>query len=204
MDVQELAPGLWRWTAFHPEWKEEVGSVYYEAPDAVVLVDPLVPQDEPKRFWSALDRDIERRAKPVHVLITTFWHTRSAREVAERYGAHVWAPSRGRGAIERRARTVTDVFRPDDELPGGVVPAKTARGAEVVFWIPTHKSLVTGDVIIGGLKLCPKSWLPEKVSLDQLRDSLRPLLELPVERVLVSHGDPVLSGGREALVQILS
>src|SRR5207248_8727865 len=37
MQVQELAPGLWRWTAFYPEWKDVVGSVYYETADAVVL-----------------------------------------------------------------------------------------------------------------------------------------------------------------------
>jgi hypothetical protein len=38
----------------------------------------------------------------------------------------------------------------------------------------------------------------------QLRKALRPLLELPIEMVLVSHGEPVLSGGREALAKALS
>ena len=33
---------------------------------------------------------------------------------------------------------------------------------------------------------------------------LAPLLDLPVERVLTSHGDPVLSGGREALARVLA
>jgi len=29
MDVQELRPGLWRWTARHPEWDDrEVSSAY--------------------------------------------------------------------------------------------------------------------------------------------------------------------------------
>lgn len=205
--MQELAPGLWRWTAFHPEWKEDVGSVFYEAPDAVVLVDPLVPPDDADRFWRALDRDARASGKPVHVLVTVFWHTRSTREIAERYGARVWAPTRGRPAIERRAGAVTDAYRPDDELPGGVVPFKTARAAEVVFWIPSHHTVVPGDVIIGaqdgGLRLCPASWLPEKTSLDQLSDSLRPLLALQAERVLVSHGEPVLTGGRQALARML-
>jgi len=206
--VDELAPGLWRWTAFHPEWKEDVGCVYYEAPDAVVLVDPLVPADDAERFWRDLDRDVEASGKPMHVLITVFWHVRSTREVAERYGAQVWAPSRGRGAIERRAGAVSDVFRPGDELPGGVVPFATARAAEVVFWLPAHRAVVPGDVILGagkgGLRLCPASWLPEKSSLAQLAESLRPLLDLPVERVLVSHGEPVLTGGRDALARMLT
>jgi hypothetical protein len=32
---------------------------------------------------------------------------------------------------------------------------------------------------------------------------LRPLLDLPVQRVLVSHGRPVLRGGKRALEQVL-
>ena len=31
MELRELRPGLWRWTAFHPEWRQEVGSVAYAA-----------------------------------------------------------------------------------------------------------------------------------------------------------------------------
>ena len=33
---------------------------------------------------------------------------------------------------------------------------------------------------------------------------LRPLLDLPVEMVLVSHGEPVLRGGRTAIERALS
>ena len=137
------------------------------------------------------------------MLITIFWHTRSAREVAEHYGARIWAPSRGRAAVERRSGLVSDAVRPGGKLPGGVEAFSTARGTEVVYWIPEHRALVPGDVILGGLRLCPESWLPGKTGLDELRASLRPLLDLPVERVLVSHGEPVLAGGRAALAQAL-
>src|SRR5206468_8959668 len=55
MDVLEIAPGLWRWTAYHDEWKEDVGSTYCETTDGVVLVDPLVPHADQDRFWRSLD-----------------------------------------------------------------------------------------------------------------------------------------------------
>jgi len=42
VQVSEIAPGLWRWTAYHEELRQDVGCVYVEAPDAVCLVDPLV------------------------------------------------------------------------------------------------------------------------------------------------------------------
>jgi hypothetical protein len=39
------------------------------------------------------------------------------------------------------------------------------------------------------------------MSRDELRAALAPLLDLPVEQVLVSHGEPVLENGREELVR---
>ena len=207
MDVLEISPGLWRWTGRHEEWKEDVGSVYVETPDGAVLVDPLVPPDGGDNFWRSLDRDVERAGGKLHVLLTVFWHTRHTREMVERYRARVWAPARGRAAIERRAGTVTDAFRPDDELPGGIRPLRTARAAEVVFWLSEHQALVPGDVLVGdgegGIRMCPASWLPEKVDHAKLAESLRPLLELPVERVLLSHGEPVLANGQAALAGAL-
>ena len=210
MDVLELASGLWRWTAFHEEWREDVGSVYCETADGVVLIDPLVPEaeEEAARFWRALDRDVSRVDGDVHVLVTVFWHTRSAAAMVERYGARVWAPNRGRAAIARRAGVVTDAFGRDDPLPGGLLSFPTARAAEVVFWIPDHRALVPGDALLGdgagGIRMCPASWLPAGKGHAELAASLQPLLELPVERVLLSHGTPVLADGRAALAAALA
>lgn len=201
MDVQEVRPGLWRWTAYHPEWRQEVGSVACAGPRDLVLIDPLLPSDD---AIDALVRDV---GKPVSVLVTVYWHTRSADLVARRHDARVLAPSGGRAAVRRRAPTI-EAFRPGDPLPGGVHALPTARSSEVVYWLPGHRAVVPGDVLLGdpdgGLRLCPRSWLPEGTSLDALRGSLRPLLDLPVARVLVSHGDPVLRNGRAALERTLA
>ena len=210
MDVLELANGLWRWTTFHEEWREDVGSVYCETADGVVLIDPLVPdaEEEAARFWRALDRDVSRVGGDVHVLVTVFWHTRSAAAIVERFGARVWAPNRGRAAIARRAGVVTDAFGWDDPLPGGLLSFPTARAAEIVFWIPEHRALVPGDALLGdgagGIRMCPVSWLPAGKGHAELAASLRPLLDLPVERVLLSHGTPVLADGGAALAAALA
>ena len=81
MDVEQLADGLWRWTA------QEVGCVYYEAPDAVVLFDPLVPSGEEERFLRYLDRDVERLGLPVSILLTDTTNERSAPFLRKRYRA---------------------------------------------------------------------------------------------------------------------
>jgi glyoxylase-like metal-dependent hydrolase (beta-lactamase superfamily II) len=209
MEVTRFADGLWRWTAYYEEWRDTVGCVYYEAPDAIVLIDPLVPAEasEATRFWKALDRDVARVALPVHVYITVFWHVRSAGEIVGRYGGTLHAPSRARAANEKRSGVPASVFRPGDALPGGIEALATGRATEVVFWIPEHRALVPGDVLLGaeggGLRLCPPSWLPASVTHAKLREALKPLLELPVERVLVSHGEPVTTDVNARLVEAL-
>jgi len=208
--VTRIADGLWRWTAYYEEWRDEVGCVYLEAPDAIVLIDPLVPeeQSEATRFWKALDRDVGRAGLPVHVYITVFWHARSAGEVVRRYDGHLHATSRARAANERRTGVAPEVFRPGDPLPGGIEALASGRAAEVVYWIPQHRALVPGDVLLGagdgGLRLCPESWLPAGADHARLRSALKPLLDLPVERVLVSHGEPVTVDARARLAEALA
>ncbi len=207
MDVERVADRLWLWTGYHEEWKQEVACTYVEAQEAICLLDPLVPSEDRDRFLKALDRDVERLDLPVHVLVTVFWHARSAGELAERYGAAIWAPSRARAAVERRTGRPVRPFRPGDALPGGIEVLATARVNEVVLYLPAHRALWAGDVILGGdegsLRLCPESWLPGSVDQADLRTSLQPLLDLPVERVLVSHGTSVLVDGAAALARIL-
>jgi hypothetical protein len=192
----EIAPGLRRWTAWHDHWEEEVGSLAVETGDGLVLIDPIDPP-----------RAVE---KPAHVLLTVFWHGRSAGDLGSE---HVWASTRSAHPLRNRGVEVTDAFREADELPGGIRAFQTARVAEVVYWLPDQKALAVGDVLLGAgakpratsdaLRLCPERWLG-KATHDDLRESLRPLLELPVQRVLVSHGEPVLRAGKRALATVLA
>jgi hypothetical protein len=87
MDVERLAEGLWRWTT------AGAGCVYYEAPDAVVLFDPLVPAGEEEEFLAYLDRDVERLGLPVSILLTAERNERSAPFLRERYGADGRVPA---------------------------------------------------------------------------------------------------------------
>ncbi|MFN0155796.1 MAG: hypothetical protein ACKVUT_15590 [Gaiella sp.] len=204
MQVTQIADGLWWWTTHYGEWGEVVGCAYLEADDAIVLIDPLVPEEpaEADRFWRALDRDVKRASVPVHVLITVYWHVRSARAMVDRYDAKVHAPTGGRGPVARRVGVPPSTYSPGDALPGGVRSFPTVRRSEVAFWIPAHWTLVVGDVVHGAgagrLRFCPPSWLPEGLHA-KLPSAFAPLAELPVGRVLTSHGEPVLRHGRRAL-----
>jgi len=200
MDVQELRPGLWRWTGSHPEWDHaeswgpEVGSVYAELEETVVVVDPLVPTDDEERFWSALDRDVERAGRPLHVLLTVHWHERSVAAVLDRYHATLWRPEE------------------KGELPKGV-HAEIVKGSdwmEALFFLETYKALVAGDLLVGrdgGIEL-PVAWFPkdeQEWAEKELKPDLRKrLAALPIDLVLVSHGEPVLTDGAAALAKALT
>jgi glyoxylase-like metal-dependent hydrolase (beta-lactamase superfamily II) len=189
VEVERIADGLWRWTAPHPEWKpgddwdQDVGCVYVETPEAVVLIDPLVPEgDDRGTFWEALDRDVNRLGRPVVVLLTCPWHERSAAEVTERYGATRDAP------------------------PQQVEPFAVPSVEETLYLLPAHRALVSGDLLIGaggGVRVMPESWIEGRTTPDELRATLRLLLDRGLERVLVSHGRPVLEGGGAALASAL-
>jgi hypothetical protein len=201
MELAELRPGLWRWTARHPaaepdpepespaDWPPDVGCVAYEARDAFVLVDPLLPRER-EPFLAEMDARVRRHGRRVAILTTIHFHRRSREQLAARYRA---STSRARAGLPQGVQ---------------VIPIPGAR--EFMVWLPEVRALIPGDRLLGapgGLRMCPESWLGylrNGMTLEGLREALSPLLDLPIELVLVSHGDPVLEGGREAIVRALA
>lgn len=163
-----------------------VGSVLYELPEVAVLIDPLLPTEGRERFLSWLDARVAGRA--VSILTTIRWHRRDREQLAERYAR--------------------DTARAWNAVPRGVSPRPLRGAGETLYWLEGVATLVAGDRVIGdgsgGLRLCPESWLADvRVDRAGLAEIMRPLLELPVERVLASHGEPVLRDGRAALARAL-
>lgn len=199
---EELRPGLWRWSGRYPDWNHEVASVAVERDDEMVLIDPLLAGSQ----WDRLEAGLGERR--LHVLLTIHWHVRSTAEVAERFPeARVWAHSRNRAAIARRA-PVTDVFKVGDALPAGMVAREARPRSEVLLWEPRSRALIVGDALLGdgekgsGLHTCPAGWLPVSTNLGDLRSALLPALDHPVELILTSHGSPVLSDAKAQLAHV--
>jgi glyoxylase-like metal-dependent hydrolase (beta-lactamase superfamily II) len=231
--VLKIHDGLWRWTASDPGWASagdegakdrarEVGCIYYEGSpgvaDATVLIDPLVPAEgtpEAERFWRALDRDAARVGLPIAVLLGAPRHARSAQRILDRYRSTVGASLFVRGEKGRAHLPEAKAFEPGDPLPSKVqsFAVEGLQGSEVAYFIPEHRALVVADALVGvgdgRVRLAPPSWAPPGDAeaaryCEGLRASLARLAELPVDMLLVSHGEPILAGGREALAEALS
>ena len=163
----------------------------------LVLFDPLAPPGEIEELAGG---------RETAIVLTCPWHVRDARGLAERLGATLYVPPPDEGdpnPVEGH------VFSAGDRLPVGVEAFPGMEPNDLVLWIESRRALVTGDTLIDrgeGLEF-PVDWASKGaiaargVPPEQILESLRPLLELPVEIVLPTHGAPT---DRAALERALS
>jgi glyoxylase-like metal-dependent hydrolase (beta-lactamase superfamily II) len=187
-EVRELEPGLWLWRLDHPDWTPGHGwdaavtSVCVESGGEVALLDPLAPPDGDP-VWQRLDA-----RPPTLVAVLKPDHIRDVDAFARRYGARAYGPR----VFFRGDIPETDLIRiaRGMELPGGLHAVDDGRGEnETPLWIPEHRTLVFADGLTapeGELRVWNAYWYARRAL-----PALRELLELPFERVIVSHGEPV-------------
>jgi len=105
----------------------------------------------------------------------------------------------GRGPVE--------AFDFGDVLPGEVIAFEVDAICpdETALFIPTHRALACADGVVrwpgsDELRFVPDELMddPERTKAG-LRDAYRRLLDLDFELVLLAHGNPVVTSGKEAL-----
>ena len=209
----ELAPGLWRWTARHPEWHpgefgREVASYALRVGDELLLIDPLVAGDD-----AVLD--LAGDATRAAILVTIPYHVRSAEPLWRALTSRgVPATIHGHPAAARRLseRSAFRPIEPGEPLPGGAEAFAIGRPRryETPLWLPSHRAIAFGDAVVesgGELRVWAQQTLDDRrlaFYRERFTPTLEPLLGLDAERVLVTHGEPVLRRGREALRRALS
>ncbi len=191
--MREVCPGIWTWDWFsEPHGYDFHGTlVVHEAGN--LCIDPVEPVAD----------ELEELAKQgvTRILITNRNHARAANLVRER--------TRARVAIHPAdaAHARDQDLQIDDELEAGqrvgpfeivAVPGKSP--GEIALHDPARRLLVVGDAVIGNPP-GELSLLRERVMDDPplLRGSVRQLLELDFDTVLVGDGVPILEGAHEQL-----
>jgi glyoxylase-like metal-dependent hydrolase (beta-lactamase superfamily II) len=201
LPVRELQSGLWWWEAVHPDWTAEdassqdwgpeVSSYAFDDGERLLLIDPTTPPS-PVAALAA-----ERQTV---VVLTCPWHERDTRSLVAQFGASVFSPppdSPGDDPLD--AHTFTAGTR----LPVGVEAYPGMEPNDLVLWIEGCRALIAGDTLIDrgkGFEF-PTDWANKGVPPEQILETLRPLLGLPVAFVLPTHGPPA---GRADLERALS
>jgi glyoxylase-like metal-dependent hydrolase (beta-lactamase superfamily II) len=133
-------------------------------------------------------------------VLTCPFHRRDAQSLAKRLGAPLHVPPPDEGDPDP---VDGQVFRAGDRLPVGVEAFPGMEPNDLVLWVESRRALVAGDTLIDrghGLEF-PADWANKGVPPAQILEALQPLLALPVELVLPTHGAPT---DRAALERALS
>ncbi len=220
--MRELRTGIWHWQAAHPDWQpsepweQDVSSYAIDDGERLLLFDPL-----------ALPSELEELAarRETAIVLTAPWHERDTESLVETLGVPVFTPlpetaedlmqkygltaeQAGDGSPDlmwlfRENKGHARPYAPGDRPLAGVQAFPSRETNEVVLWIEDQRAVVAGDTLVDfgeGLEI-PAVWLREGVTREQVVEGLRPLLELPVELVLPTHGGPT---DRAALEQALA
>jgi len=211
---EQIADGVWRWTARHPEWHpgdfgSEVASFALSAGPETLLIDPLLPPETD----GVLDLIAEQLGERLEILITIPYHVRSSEQIRDRFRAEAEITTWGHPACRKRLGDPAGfhAFEPGDALPAGVTAHRIGkpRRFETPLHLPSHRALVFGDAVAevgGALRVWSENSVDEEVKRfyrERFNPTLEPLLELDFDRVLVTHGQPILEDGRAALASAL-
>jgi hypothetical protein len=196
--MEEIAPGIFHWTAFHDGIGMDVHSYY--VPDAAALIDPMEPAE-------GLDWFAER-VPPERILLTNRHHYRHSGRFTDRFGARVLCHKAG--LHEFAGGPAVKGF----EFGSEVAPAITAH--EVAWLCPEEAALhiAVGDGALSvadgvvewpgrpGLAFVPDYLIGDNA--EEVKNGLRAAYgrlagELEFDTLLMAHGSPVAGGGREAL-----
>ncbi len=214
--MRELRPGIWHWQARHPDWSEdeswaaEVSSYAIDTGGEVVLFDPLeVPEELARRATAIVltapyhERDaralVRDHGLPVHTPPADTWQ-----DWVEKFGVD---PERVRGMESEdlawlRAGEGEAHFHRPGEWPFGMHAFAGREDNDLILWLPSAGVVICGDSLSDfGEGIDIQLGGRTHVTREQVIERLQPLLELPVELVLPSHGPP---GDRSLLERVLA
>jgi hypothetical protein len=187
--VIDVARGLWIWRMAHPDWAPPDGgdrvvtSTVAASSGEIIVIDPLAPPSQAAEIWDRLDAQ-----PPTMAVVLKPDHVRSIGAFVERFGCRAYGPEVF--YLDDLPTTTLEPIWVGDPLPGGLVPLYDGRSRnEWPMWLPEQRAIVFADALtaLGGeLQVWATPWHEQAVL-----PALRAFLDLPFERVIVSHGDPI-------------
>ena len=197
-----MGPGLWIWRARHPywasgdDWQPVVTSTFVESGGERLIIDAVSPALDAIGLWERFDAH-----PPTAAVVTMPDHVRDIDLFVKRYKAKAFGPMFF--FPDDIPNSTLEPIIADSVLPGGLVALFDGRGRlETPIWTPQQKAIILGDALTerdGELRVWDSRAGHEKRELP----ALRAMLELPFERVIISHCDEEPVHSREAFEKAL-
>lgn len=203
--MEEVLPGVFHWTALHPNIHSEVSSYWLEAHG--VLFDPLIPPQQGLEWFAA------RTVEPTAILLSNRHHYRHSDRFAERFGCPVRCSRLG--LHEFADGREVEGFDVGDLLPGDVIACELDAICpdDTALHLPDQRAVVIADGVVRGgppgasgpLGFVPDSLMddPSSTKRGLLDACARLLAERDFDHLLLAHGGPVIGDGRALLQDLL-
>ena len=196
--MRELLPGIFTWAWLSEPHGYNFNGHFLELSDGNLCIDPV---DAPPEVVAELARRGVSR-----ILLTNRNHVRDANRVRSRTNARTAIHAADAGYARGQQAEIDDELRPGERIgPLTVIGVPGKSPGEVALHWPARRILIVGDAIIGTPpNAC--SLLREKVMDDppRLRASVRALLELDFDTLLVGDGVPLLTGAKDRLRELVA
>lgn len=191
--MREIFSGVLAWSRFStPQGYDFNGTLVIDGAGNL-CIDPVEPDA------AELERLVAEGV--ARVLLTNRNHARAANRVRERTGASVEVHPSDADYVRKQGVGVDDTLEVTQRVgPFTVVGVPGKSPGEIALHDPVRRLLIVGDALIGHpagrLRL-----LPDRVVEDpaRLRASVRRLLDLDFDALIVGDGASIPSGAREAL-----
>jgi glyoxylase-like metal-dependent hydrolase (beta-lactamase superfamily II) len=196
--MRELLRGVLTWSWFSEPHGYDFNGTLFLHESGNLCVDPVPPSD------AVLERLAQEGI--AQILITNRNHTRAANRIAERTGAQVAIHPADAGHAREQGAHIDAALEVGQQVGSfTIVGAPGKSPGEVALHDPARGLLVVGDALIGNPPGA-LSLLPDRVVDDpaQLRDSVRALMALDFDALIVGDGVPILQGAKEQLEKLVA
>jgi glyoxylase-like metal-dependent hydrolase (beta-lactamase superfamily II) len=195
--MRELLSGIFTWPWFSEPHGYNFNGHLIIHPGGNLCIDPVEPTET----------DIEEMARlgVSKILLTNRNHSRAANQIRARTGARTAIHPADAPHARKEGAELDDELNIGDKIgPFVVVGAAGKSPGEVALHWLERKILIVGDSVVGDPPGRCKL-LPEKVidDLPRLRESVRSLISLDFDTLLVGDGAPILKNAKTALTELV-
>ena len=195
--MREILGDIFSWSRLSEPHGYDFNGHLIRHPDGNLCIDPVEPDE-------AAAGEIERLGV-ARILLTNRNHSRAANLVRDRTGARTAIHPEDAAHARGQGTELDDELRPGDKIgPFAVIGVPGKSPGEVALHWPERRLLLVGDAVIGNPPgRC--GLLREAVMDDpaRLRASVRDLLDLDFEALLMGDGVPILQDAKARLEELV-